>query len=135
MDLSTLRSSCIARKHSPGADQCPGSRLRTPGVPPPCRGLTGIVTGDSIIAVEGRPVNKAADLSNILDDFKIGAQGHCMMRTAAWCQLQRHIAAQPATAAARHMWHCKWLWLACRGQSHAPSAAWRQQPGRFKVQW
>ena len=48
------------------------SRLRTSGVPPPCRGLTGIVTGDSIIAVEGRPVNKAADLSNILDDFKIG---------------------------------------------------------------
>lgn len=50
----------------------PKSAAEAAGLQPTRRGLTGIVTGDAIIALEGRSVNKAADLSNILDDFKTG---------------------------------------------------------------
>lgn len=115
-----------------------GSRLRTSGVSPPCRGLTGIVTGDSIIAVEGRPVNKAADLSNILDDFKIGVPRRhvCRHLRAATSHMQPHAAAQPALAAAQRMWpgtSLQWVdWLR-RGQSHPAGAAWRRQSGGFNL--
>ena len=37
-----------------------------------CRSLGGILAGDVIIAVDGKPVKRANDLSNALDEKKIG---------------------------------------------------------------
>ena len=36
------------------------------------RGLGGILTGDVIVAIDGRPVKRANDLANALDDAKVG---------------------------------------------------------------
>ena len=36
------------------------------------RGLGGILTGDIIVAIDGRPVKRANDLANALDDAKVG---------------------------------------------------------------
>ena len=39
---------------------------------PSCRGLGGIVTGDVIVGIDGQPVKRGNDLSNVLDAYKIG---------------------------------------------------------------
>lgn len=40
----------------------------------PRRGLGGIMAGDVIIAVDGKPVKRANDLASALDQKKVGDQ-------------------------------------------------------------
>ena len=50
----------------------PGSAAEKAGLLATRRGLTGVIAGDVIVGVDGKKINTAPDLTNILDEKTIG---------------------------------------------------------------
>ena len=52
----------------------PGGAASKAGILPTRRGLTGVVAGDVVVSVAGRPVLNGADLARELDQYQVQAR-------------------------------------------------------------